>query len=345
MFQTLTTTMTSCRTRVIILLVTISLLVVLGWFQVRDKGFTSHFLFGEEYPDDPAVAFLRDPPFAFAFGDRMGWEGDPLAEYELKNTANGPVWVRALARSYSHTMLVNYSGATIYKELLTWNRSIPDIADQVDAFKKWFDPAPKRAQWHGTNAVFLVAIGTNDVMLTTAQPSQRMKNLKQSPRTVGHLYKAGARAFVFSSLVPFDRAMAGVNLGTELQAQLKQNIVDYNTILQKAVKSFCEKHHGTFCLLHDTHGLGTKVMDKPNSYGFKEPINFCPAYKESPSVEVNTTALPGCAGPVGDFVWRDALHPSYHFHKIWADDVRSEINKNLDQIAVAYARTPQPARI
>ena len=32
-------------------------------------------------------------------------------------------------------------------------------------------------------------------------------------------------------------------------------------------------------------------------------------------------------------VWRDRLHPSWHFHKIWADDIRKQINLKLDSMA------------
>jgi len=58
--------MTSCRTRLLVLLVTVPLLLLAGLWQARDT-FASQILpqFRIKSYDGP-FAFLRDPPFAFA---------------------------------------------------------------------------------------------------------------------------------------------------------------------------------------------------------------------------------------------------------------------------------------
>ncbi|KZV88352.1 hypothetical protein EXIGLDRAFT_722801 [Exidia glandulosa HHB12029] len=151
---------------------------------------------------------------------------------------------------------------------------------------------------------------------------------------VKQLYKAGARAFVFHTLGPYDRSMSGVQLGKDVQETLRRNIITYNDELSRSANEFCAKHLDAFCLIHDTYNLTSYVMDHFADYGFKEPVKFCPEYKLHPTTEVDETTAPSCIGPASAYVWRDRLHPSWRFHEIWAQDVKLEINKRLDSLAL-----------
>jgi len=159
----------------------------------------------------------------------------------------------------------------------------------------------------------MLGIGTNDVLITTTEPPKRFKDLKLTPHdafkeelqfffvSVGHLYKAGARAFVFNKLGPFDRAEVGSDIGDarsqlkvrnlhsclqEMLTRAQENIVTYNQVLEHAVHAFCNKHTDTFCLLHDTYNLTATVMDNYGSFGFKEPSKYCAAYRSNAEVPV-----------------------------------------------------------
>lgn len=340
------------RTRLLLLLIAVPLLVVFAWYNTTRNA--ARLFDTSSANDHTPFAFLRDPPFIFAFGDSYtseGWDGssDPLMKYRVKNTANGPVWARALERSYTRTMLVNFaiSGATVDNVLTTWQPTILDVRGQIAAFIKWFYPAPSRARWSGQSALFALGVGTNDVMIVTTKPSVRMKGLNQTAVdafeemmrfyfvSIKQLYKAGARAFLFHTLGPYDRAMAGVELGSELQDALRRNILSYNTVLIQHANEFCAKHADVFCLVHDTYNLTANVMDHYTEFGFMEPVNFCPAHKLNPTVEVDDRTEVGCVGPAGAYVWRDRLHPSWRFHQIWAQDVKYEIDKRLDDLALA----------
>ncbi|EJD52475.1 hypothetical protein AURDEDRAFT_149211 [Auricularia subglabra TFB-10046 SS5] len=337
--------MASCRTRLFLVLVAVPFLVVLGWYHSAYNLYNSRFAAAGRDDDGP-FAFLRDPSFIFTLVTRI---------QRRQNTANGPVWARALQRSYSHAMLVNFaiSGATIDNILCTWDTSILDVRNQIAAFLAWFAPPPSRARWGSGSALFALGIGTNDVMITTTKPSVRMKGLNQSAAdahaemlqylfiAVKQLYKAGARAFLFQTLGPYDRSMAGVELGPEKQEELRKNILLYNDALTRSANVFCAKYADTFCLVHDTYNLTVDVMENYARYGFKEPVKFCPEYKLNPTSEASDETLPGCVGPSGAYVWRDRLHPSWQFHSIWAQDVRTEINKRLDGLALQAARETQ----
>ncbi|KZV88354.1 hypothetical protein EXIGLDRAFT_772808 [Exidia glandulosa HHB12029] len=303
------------------------------------------FIFGDSYCTCilPRLSRGADGPTA-----SEGWpwpEGtSPLEDYEMHTASDGPVWARNLTTSYEKPVkLVNLAcgGATVDNDILqNWNAP-PDFKNQVSTFLQYVTPPPKRIAWHSYNSIFAIEFGTNDVLICL-HGTERMRRTKQTEDdvykelmwhyfdSVERLYNAGARAFAFHVLVPFDRARIGVDAGALTQAQLKQSIMRYNAALRSAAQTYCDyKRQQTdgdiFCSIIDIYSLGHDIMNQPHYYGFKEAIDYCPPYSWRSNAEPDMDVDPSCIGPVGDYVWKDALHPSWTFHQWWARQFQNQM--------------------
>ncbi|EJD52472.1 hypothetical protein AURDEDRAFT_181065 [Auricularia subglabra TFB-10046 SS5] len=308
--------------------------------------------FASEEGPSPASTVPLDPAENWPWY----WDWNPLEPYEVHTAADGPVWARNLTTIYPKpAKLVNLAcgGATVDNDVVqNWNPPL-DFKSQISAFQRWLTPPPERARWHSYNSIFVIEFGTNDV-ISSFHGTERTRRLNQTQEElhkdimwryfdfVERLYNLGARAFAFHLLVPFDRARAGIDFGPELQAELRVGIQRYNAALRRAAHSYCtykfEQTNGDiFCSVIDLceyhlvfvcppvesaelfiDTLGDDIMDNPEVFGFKEPVDYCPAYAPRSNAEPDMDVDPSCIGPVGDYVWKDALHPSWTFHQYWA---------------------------
>lgn len=226
------------------------------------------------------------------------------------------------------------------------NSTVPcylvDFITEVDGFDRYVQ-TNKSIAWTSKNSIFTVSIGSvfgpsssistlandetsspaNDVDLsfrvnTTDQPAGTQLHkitLDSYFSTVERLYRAGARAFVFNGIMPFDRAQHGIVLGPELQATLKAHIIDYSRQLEGRVKTFCaSKRDLSVCFYYDVCAyicpflstptlimgtlvsLGNELMDHYQKYGFLTPDGVCPSYG-GPSCTADPVGDPTCLGP------------------------------------------------
>jgi phospholipase/lecithinase/hemolysin len=90
-------------------------------------------------------------------------------------------------------------------------------------------------------------------------------------------------------------------------------IDEWNAKLPELAEVFKRAHPGVAIAIYNAHALFTKVLDKPDEYGFKDAFS------------------------IGDSddkcIWKDELHPTSAMHKVLAADI-AEFLTGLEQVAV-----------
>ncbi|KZW01322.1 hypothetical protein EXIGLDRAFT_718464 [Exidia glandulosa HHB12029] len=338
------------------------LLLLLAAVRAADLGPTSDF------------EFLRDPAYLFTFGDSYtsenwdwGNQPNPIEDHKRVTWCNGPTWARNLSRQYTSNTLVNYAvgGATIDNSVVhNWD-IVLDLQGQVRAFEKHFaggnspwvaSSSGPQAPWNSSNALFALEFGTNDVW-SSFRGTPRQKRLNQTESELQtelawhlldaaeRLRLAGARAFAFVTVLPFDRARLGVSAGPEEQLHLRESLRSFNEVVGGKMERWC-RAEGLFCVTVDTYSLAQRIMRDPVSYGFKEAFDYCEPYTYRYSVEPDEYVDPRCLGPVREYLWRDGVHPSYGFHELWAalfrDTIERELNRRTDAVKDEVFRLQNP---
>ncbi|KAH7097015.1 hypothetical protein BKA62DRAFT_717832 [Auriculariales sp. MPI-PUGE-AT-0066] len=302
-------------------------------------------------------AFLRKPKFLFVFVATEGWAWNgnpppnPLEPHPIVNNCNGPTWVRNLTQTWSSrgsgkTLVANMAvnSAPVSSTITPPGVSTLDLGQQLAIFEKYFtdheqavgdgygrifDRQSKvKAPWQDDNAVFAFTFGTNDVPLAlkalkTSKLSSTFRRIGASyVATLERLYQAGARAFVFSEVLPLDRSPLGLAMESGIGAveMLGAAVREFNNIvLETNIGKWCHDKAEVRCLILKTYHLATRIMDEPDKYAFKYPFEYCEEYAKRHTVEAELEKDPWCKGPLREYVWRDEIHPSYAFHMFWAE--------------------------
>ncbi|KZW01334.1 hypothetical protein EXIGLDRAFT_745127 [Exidia glandulosa HHB12029] len=265
-----------------------------------------------------------------------GWDWqrapNPLDPHPIVTNSDGPVWARNLTRRWQWSRLINFAvdGAAVDNSVIPDGPAVErmDMQGQVDTFMRYFSPSssssPSLSSWDGTNAVAAFEFGTNDVghSFRSTPTSHALENLytsigKSYVSALARLHDAGMRAFVFSSVLPLDRADMG--RGQAWEISLRDAVRTFNRVVLKGeVASWCQEKEAV-CVFLDTYALADVAMDYPDVYGFTQPYGYCLFYAARKNAEPDLATHPSCAGPLREYVWRDFVHPSYAFHELWAD--------------------------
>jgi len=261
------------------------------------------------------------PRFIVSFGDSFtseAWNGtgNPLEPYPLQCSTGGPMWPRQLATLIGNATLFNIAvgGSTTNDSIIPPISPSLDFKGQAAAFLKF----QSQASWSGNDTVFEIAVGTNDVLNSSLDASDKTSLYNQVLdsyfQIVGQLYAAGGRRFVLSNVIP----LAKTPFGAGGFGKLAQNAIQYNAVLEKKAAEFQKSKPDTSTVVFDTHKLFANMMNKPSSYGFNTGDKFCMTYMLRMGCEIDPTVDPVCNGPIDAFMWKDMLHPSWTSHKQWA---------------------------
>ncbi|EJD37656.1 hypothetical protein AURDEDRAFT_173316 [Auricularia subglabra TFB-10046 SS5] len=308
-------------------------------------------------------AFVREPDFLFTFGDSSisvaihlaseNWDwsnapaSSPLDEHQIATWCNGPVWARQFADARRRTKLINFAvpGATVDNAVVhnDWGVNVLDMQGQLSTFFAH----EHEVAWHGNNSLFAFQFGANDIWFSLNSTDVRVQTYAaltdRMLSALERLRASGARAFALTTALPFDRARLAADAGNSVQTRLAERITTFNAHMKSAMKEWCSAQDEVFCATVDTYSLASRIINNPTAYGFKEAIDFCWPYTgRFAGLQPDEYADPECVGPVGEYLWRDKIHPSYAFHTLWAQLFRDTLEQQLSRDEL---RIQRPARI
>jgi len=223
-----------------------------------------------------------------------------------------------------------YGGATTDSQLVTaYLPTVQSFDDQVDLWKKYLSPPPKQAPWKGSDSLFAVMIGINDIgnswwWSNVTQEAFHNTLLNRYFNLVDQLYDKGARSFLFINVPPIDRAPLFIEQGASTTEAVKASLADYNSQFARRVAKFKETHKKTDqVVLFDANKLYTVLLDNADTLGYVNATGYCPAYQNgTPST---TTQVAGCA-PVSQYFWLNSLHPGFAVNSALAHSIATAIS-------------------
>ncbi|KAG9318919.1 carbohydrate esterase family 16 protein [Chiua virens] len=276
--------------------------------------------------------------YMFVFGDSYTTDGynistginSPDPGY---TSSNGPNWVEFLTNTYNQTVLTTfnlaYGGATVDSALVPpYLPTVLSVVDQVSEFNEYLTSKPAGAQWNGTNSLFAMWIGINDVgnsvgwtNITQFQFYGTLMDRLFSQ--VDNLYDAGARNFLFLTVPPTNRAPLFLEQGPQAAAQMDTDIMNYNTQLTQSVRDFEQNHTDLGSVtVFDTQRIFNTLLDEWQTFGFVNVTGYCAAYENG--TPTSTYQVEGCA-PVSSYFWLNTLHPLFTVHDILAKAISTAL--------------------
>ncbi|KAI4207919.1 MAG: hypothetical protein LQ346_000256 [Caloplaca aetnensis] len=170
---------------------------------------------GKVWPGWPGVRYL----FTFTSFNIHGAQpspDNPLGNpaYPGATSSNGPNYVDFLTTTYNQSFIetfnLGYGGATIDPSLIgsPYGYIVQSFRQQVqDEFLPTY-ATNSGVAWSGSNSLFTVFFGINDVILSYGQRDSTLNYLliKSYESLVHQLYAAGARNFLFMNVPPIDRS-------------------------------------------------------------------------------------------------------------------------------------------
>ncbi|KAL8693978.1 MAG: hypothetical protein Q9218_001276 [Villophora microphyllina] len=138
--------------------------------------------------------------------------GNP--SYPGATSADGPNYIDFLTTTYNQSFIetfnLGYGGATIDPSLVgsPYGYIVQSFRQQVQNVFLPTYASNSGVQWSGSNSLFTVFFGINDVILSYAQRNSTLNFLliKSYEDYVHQLYAAGARNFLFMNVPPIDRS-------------------------------------------------------------------------------------------------------------------------------------------
>ncbi|KAL1895425.1 hypothetical protein Sste5346_005231 [Sporothrix stenoceras] len=281
--------------------------------------------------------------------------GNPA--YPGWTSSNGPNWVDYLTVDYNASRLLTYNlafgGATVDSDIIKpYQDSVLSLKDQVhseflpgytshgnsDTDNSETHPsAPNAPAWKGSDSVFAIWIGINDVGNSYSKGPEGVNGTKATNARifdvysgmVDLLYNAGARNFVFLTVPPVDRSPSTVVYGDAAAALEKADIAAFNSLLKDGLAADLKAQHADNANVWaiDTGVLFNTAIDNPTAYpqtaGLKNTTDFCQAYANGFSGE--DKYIKSCGVSVNKYFWLNNLHPTTAIHKVVAEHVSNAL--------------------
>jgi phospholipase/lecithinase/hemolysin len=263
--------------------------------------------------------------------------GNP--EWPGWTSCNGPNWIDLLTVTHNASLLLTYNmavgGATVGQDLVPpWLLTIPPLTQQVrniflPAFVSEPRAAPSAPNWKGDDSLFLIWIGINDVALYGNWLSQhRKEHLLQDIMIVYSavlwtLVKAGARNIVLLNVPPLERAPLNTSRGKKQTDRQKEDVLAFNTGVERIAANLKKEfaNEGVNAWILDTYELFGNVMDDPTVYEetrvYKNVTWYCEPYQYGTYGD-RFAHDDGCEYAVNEYLWLNALHPTYPVHNATA---------------------------
>ncbi|EYE94848.1 SGNH/GDSL hydrolase family protein [Aspergillus ruber CBS 135680] len=261
---------------------------------------TYFFTFGNSYTDTTFSPNKTAPSASNPMGNPSLGTG---------TTAGGTNWVGYLTATQNASLVLSYNlavgGATIDNTLVSGNPK--DLVSQFDVFQSTY--ADKDAAgWTGENAIFAVWIGINDIgnaYSNTDAETFTSKLIARYRSLVEKIYRDGGRKFLFLNVPAVSRTPEIQSQGKEAAKSHAKYLSVFNENVESMVKNFTTSHKDTTTVLYDSWSFMTKVLDKPQSYGFP-----------------NAT----CVNDDGhSCIWWNSYHPTSKYHQLQADDMKAHL--------------------
>ncbi|KAF8323342.1 hypothetical protein DL93DRAFT_2191230 [Clavulina sp. PMI_390] len=283
----------------------------------------------------------------FVFGDSYtstSWNISAGLGFQPQYTAaDGANWVMALTTRYNvtNTALYNlaYGGATTDSKLVTpYLPTVESLVDQVTLFKQYLSPPPAAAPWTGSDSLFAIWIGINDVgnswyWTNTTQAAFHKVIMDRYFQQVDILYAAGARSFLFLNVPPLGRTPLFIEQGATAVQQVGEATADYNSQLASRVQAFISQYNSTSVAkkngplgqvkVFDTGKVFNTLLNNANTLGFVNVTGYADAYENgTPGPTTQTYPDP----PVSSYFWLNSLHPVWPVHEILAKAIQTFIS-------------------
>ncbi|KAI4130282.1 MAG: hypothetical protein LQ338_001820 [Usnochroma carphineum] len=217
--------------------------------------------------------------------------GNPA--YPGATSADGPNYVDFLTTTYNQSFIetfnLGYGGATIDPSLVgsPYGLIVQSFQQQVqDEFLPTY-ASNSGVAWSGSNTLFTVFFGINDVILSYAQRNSTLNFLliKSYENLVHQLYAAGARNFLFLNVPPIDRSPGILARDTATQESMAGYIGEFNFRLILLVYNLAVHYPDTTVWLFDTNWLFTRLLNNgPGSFSetssYLNVTGYCAAYQQ-----------------------------------------------------------------
>ena len=230
-----------------------------------------------------------------------------------KTSANAENWLWDLATQQNKSVILvsdfAVGGATVDSNL---------VKPYLDTVKSFVEQVGEWEQIKGrdTSALHTVWFGINDVTSSSYNVKDYgfYKNvLVRYSEQVRRLVAGGARNFLFINVPPLERSPHVRSLGSLAISQETFAINFYNDRLREMVDEI-SSHTGGKVMLYDIH----------SNFGYSGIQDFCPAYRDNPSLSTDRS----CQAGIDGYFWLNDLHVTSAIHRQIAADVAKFLNSN-----------------
>lgn len=198
----------------------------------------------------------------------------------LPQTSGGSNWIDYLITKDNRTLSLAYdfavAGATVDSTLVApYQSAVKSLVQQVVYFKGHYSANP--AIWNGTNSLFPIWFGINDIMngyfaapanWTTLAPLIAKQYFTQAQA----LYDLGARRILFLTVPPIQKTPKILAWNATAQAQLVYAVESFDCLLKAGYEDFRrnKSESTTKTWLFNTTGVFNTVLADPVAYGAKD---------------------------------------------------------------------------
>lgn len=218
-----------------------------------------------------------------------------------------------------------------------------DLTTQIGYFKEAVNRIERtvgreKATWTVQNAMFLVSVGTNDMVINYFDLPTRA--LQYSPSgysdfllyrlrsTIQLLYNVGAKRIVVVGLPPVGCLPIQVSLNSVIPSLhwLQRLCVDsqnedsrlHNSKLQSLLNDLESQHSDARFVYADIYSIVQDVINRPKSYGFEKTLEGCCGTGDLEIGDLCNGLIPTCPNPSSYIFW-DAIHPTQATHHVIAE--------------------------
>ncbi|KAM0787124.1 hypothetical protein ACM66B_006376 [Microbotryomycetes sp. NB124-2] len=251
-------------------------------------------------------------------------------------SSGGLNWLQFLATSNPATQSSFFSfaqfGANTNASVISIeNSTVPDLIDQVQQFKQYFVPSPQAVPWSGSDSLFAVWAGINDIGYALVNNQSFPDALPALSRSyagqVDELYRAGARNFLFLTVPATEKSPLITGFGQDAVEIVSENIGTFNEALTEYCNGFKTLYPDASFVLVDTRPIFDAILANPLQYGFTDTTDACPLYDfidNDPNLY-----LPLCPWPLPQYFWRNDYHPTWRVHQLLATVVKDLMSPQL----------------
>lgn len=256
-----------------------------GW-----RNITHVFTFGDSYTDTGFQVNRTQPNPSNPLGN---------PPFPGRTFSNGRNWLDFLTYSYNDSQLFVYNfaqGGASVDSFVNRNARLRPFDIQLERiWQPNYSLNVTRPQnltssgptWTGTDALFIMFFGINDINFTFRLPEENRTILNDATfrtykRLINTLYAEGARNLLFMNVPAVDRSPL-IRSGGNKNAQANIDAIqDFNNRLEGMVDEFARNHTDVTTFLFDNFALYNDILNdpqrRPETSVYTNTTGFCPQY-------------------------------------------------------------------